>query len=57
MPHIEFEFNMETVMGNYYIEELICGSNWNSSMENTENTSNKSHRGGQCFCGNNKTAR
>lgn len=32
MPHMEFEFVLETVTGNDYIEKISCGSNWDNKM-------------------------
>ncbi len=33
MPHMEFEFKMETTSGAYYSEKITCGTNWDSSMK------------------------
>ncbi|MGM9936590.1 MAG: hypothetical protein ACI38A_04545 [Candidatus Ornithomonoglobus sp.] len=42
MPHIELELVLETVTGQLYIEEIVCGSGWDISMQNSENTATRS---------------
>ena len=37
IPHLEFEFELETVTGNLYSEKIICGSSWNINMKDTQN--------------------
>ena len=36
MPHMEFEFTLETIEGNSYAEKITCGSSWDSSMKSTK---------------------
>lgn len=36
LPHLEMQLELEIVGGKRYIEDICCGSNWNSSMENTK---------------------
>lgn len=35
LPHLEMQLVLEIVGGKRYIEDICCGSSWNSSMENT----------------------
>ena len=41
MPHMEFEFELETVTGNSYIEKITCGSNWDITMRNVNDTATR----------------
>ena len=41
MPRMEFELELETVTGNFYIEKIECGSSWDISMKNTNNTATR----------------
>lgn len=34
MPYIEFEFTIQSVLGNTYIEKITCGSGWDKNMKN-----------------------
>lgn len=38
MPHMEFDFVLETVSGTRYLEKIVCGSGWDASMQNVGNT-------------------
>lgn len=42
MPHIEFELTLETVTGDLYKEVISCGSGWDVTMENDNNTATRS---------------
>ena len=35
-PHLEMQLVLETVGGKRYVEDICCGSSWNSNMENTK---------------------
>lgn len=41
MPYMEFEFMLETVTGNTYIEKISCGSNWSNKMKSIQNTTTR----------------
>lgn len=41
MPHMEFEFVLETLSGSSYIEKISCGSSWDRSMQNIDNTATR----------------
>ena len=35
-PHLEIQLVLEIVGGKRYVEDICCGSSWNSSMKNTK---------------------
>lgn len=41
MPHMEFEFMLETAANNRYIEKISCGSNWNNKMISNQGTTTR----------------
>ena len=42
MPHIEFELTLETITGDLYKEVISCGSGWDVTMKNNNNTATRS---------------
>ena len=42
MPYIEFEFTIQSVSGNTYIEKITCGSGWDKNMKNVGATATRS---------------
>lgn len=41
MPHMEFEFVLETMSGERYLEKIVCDSGWDASMQDVGKTATR----------------